>query len=119
MATEIRAETTQRLEHWVHRSLLTGVLLSTLLLVAGLGAHLTVPKPPAVARSSWTALLEPGGTPLGTGLLDAGLAVLMATPLVRVAVLATGWLAARQYRLGSVALVVLALLVLSMLLGHA
>ena len=120
MAADHDAATTHRLEHWVHRSLLAGVSLSTLLLIGGVAVHLFQPRGTASAplRSSWTTLARPGAAPLVAVLLDAGLVVLMATPLLRVAVLAAGWFGAGNVRFGMVALTVLGLLVLSMWLGH-
>jgi uncharacterized membrane protein len=56
-----------RLERHLGRLLVTGVIVSAVLLAAGLALWLTVP-----------------GAPLSRGLLNGGLVVLMATPILRV-----------------------------------
>ncbi len=48
-----------------------------------------------------------------TAILDLGLLLLMLTPVLRVTILAIGWLTARQTRFALVALTVLLLLALS------
>ncbi|SIN68314.1 Protein of unknown function [Singulisphaera sp. GP187] len=113
-----RDEGTGRLEHWVHRSLLAGLALSGLLLVAGLvlvlmrGQARPEGRPPALA-----VMLQRGSTGEGTALLELGLLILMLTPGLRVAVLALGWGLAGEKRFSTVALIVLGLLGLSLFLG--
>ncbi len=53
----------------------------------------------------------------GPAIVDLGLLLLIATPVIRVAVLAVGWSIAREGRFALVALVVLALLGVSLTLG--
>ncbi len=109
-----------RLEHLVHWSLLLGVSLSGLLLGSGLilaivHGHLAPqPKPPQIGE-----VIHDAFTGHGSALMRLGLIVLMATPVVRVAVLAVGWAFSRNYRFALVALIVLALLALGVTLGVA
>jgi hypothetical protein len=107
-----------RLAHWVHWSLLAGVILSGLLLLVGLGLTPAqgrqVPQgpPPAfgdVVRDAF------GGD--GAAITRLGLILLMATPVARVIVLIVGWVAEREFRFALVALAVLGLLSLGVLLG--
>lgn len=99
-----------RLERAVHRTLLGGVLLSGAFMLLGLALVLTQRIFDAGATSSST--LE-----YGTSLIDGGILLLMLTPLVRVAVLAIGWLWTGERTFAAVALAVLALLGWSLILG--
>ena len=106
------------LAHRVHRVLLAGVLAAGLLLAAGLavapaGGRPRPAGPPGPVREL------PGRAAAGDGvaLIELGLLVLIVTPAVRVAVLAGGWAAAGDRRFAAVAVVVLALLGLSVWLG--
>jgi uncharacterized membrane protein len=113
-----RTRETHRLEHWVHRSLLAGLTLSSLLLVVGLTLALTRsqrrpegPPPPVVALARGAAAGN------GADVMALGLLALMATPVVRVAVLGLGWGLERAWRFLGVAAAVLGLLGLSLALG--
>ena len=53
----------------------------------------------------------------GFAVLDWGVVTLMLTPLLRIIVLATGWAWRRDFRFALVALLVLALLTASLLIG--
>jgi uncharacterized membrane protein len=90
-----------RLEHWVRWTLLIGVVISGVLLLAGL-----------------MIMLATGNqTGAGLALLNTGLLTLIATPVVRVAVLGVGWLILGPRWLAAIALTVLALLGLGVFLG--
>lgn len=107
-----------RLGRWVHRTLLSGLVASGLLLASGLAVALarglaTRSGPPPPLR----AVLAGATRGDGSDLLDLGLLVLIATPVVRVAVLAIGWAIDRNWRFAAVALAVLALLGAGMALG--
>lgn len=107
-----------RMDRWVHWTLLAGVLLSGLLLAVGLGINLIAgvseePGPPLPVRRLSAAAL--GGD--GTALIDLGLLALIGTPVLRVAVLAFGWLIDREFRMAAVAIAVLILLGLGITLG--
>jgi uncharacterized membrane protein len=112
--------TTERrgLARWVHRTLLAGVILSGVLLTAGLALSLARGQvaaegtPPPVGE-----LLHRAASGNGPALAELGLFVLMLTPVLRVAVLAVGWLIGGEYRFALVALAVLALLGLGLALG--
>lgn len=109
---------THRLERWVHRTLLAGLVLGGLLLLVGLAESLLrgqarpEGRPPSVA-----SMLGEASRGSGVALLDLGLLVLMGTPILRVAVLALGWGLSGEKRFLAVALIVLTLLVLSIALG--
>ena len=108
----------RELEHYVHRSLLTGLLTSGSLLVLGLLIALSAHEvrgpgpPPSLAVTFSDALVG-----RGLAIVDLGLLILMATPAVRVGVLAIGWWLAGEKRFAIVAAAVLALLAASFALG--
>ena len=111
-------DTSTRLRSAIHHALRAGVVASAVLLVAGLasiwlrGEALPDGLPPhfgAVVRGALR--LD------GPSLLALGLLVLMSTPVVRVAVLAAGWLLEGDRRFAAVAAAVLAILLASMALG--
>lgn len=107
-----------RLEHAVHWALFGGLSASTALLTCGLAGALIHggprpegPPPPFVDILRGAARGEP------VALMGLGLLLLIATPVLRVAVLAVGWSLERNRRFAAVACAVLALLVVSFLLG--
>ncbi len=107
-----------RLDHWVHRTLLAGMVLSGTLLALGLSINLATGSrgrqgPP----SSPVVLLRSALHGDGVALIDLGLMALIGTPVIRVGVLALGWLLRRDLRLAAVAAAVLALLGLGIALG--
>lgn len=106
------------LGHWVHRSLLAGLVVSGLLMAAGLAVALGTGRPrpdgPPAPLGSNLRLAARGD---GVGLMDLGLLVLMATPVLRVVVLAVGWGLERHWRFLAVALAVLGLLGVSAWMG--
>lgn len=114
-------EQTRRLGHWVHWSLLAGLVVSSLLMGAGLVLALAKARrgalPSGMRLSSWAALRDPARADHATVLLDLGLLALIATSVIRVVVLGVGWAALGQWRFAVVVLAVLALLVLSLVLG--
>lgn len=111
-------DTPDTLAHAVRAALLFGVLLSGGLLLCGLGALLLQGDPrPAAPPPSLTEII--GGILHGRpgDYLYGGLLVLMATPLIRVAILGAGWARNRNYLFAGIALGVLALLGGSIWLG--
>ena len=111
-------DTRSRLARWVHYSLRAGVVASGLLLGAGLVAGTVRGRPPFQREPLPPgAALAAAAAGDGAALIDLGLLVLMATPVVRVAVLAVGWAAAGDRRFAAVAAAVLALLGVSLYLG--
>jgi uncharacterized membrane protein len=107
-----------RVQHWVHLSLVTGLVLSGGLLILGLVVALLSGQPrlhgpPPPLRD----VLRAAAAGEGDALLQVGLLVLVATPVVRVAVLALGWGLSGDRRFMAVSLVVLALLAVSFFLG--
>jgi uncharacterized membrane protein len=87
----VSADPLARLEHRLGQLLVTGVLLSAVLLAAGLFFWLWIP---GAGRTAW--------------LLNAGLIVLMATPIMRVIVSVAEYVRLRQWFFVVVTLVVLA-----------
>jgi uncharacterized membrane protein len=107
-----------RLAHWVHRSLLSGILLSAAVLIAGLVIAFTNAQPRPEAKPPDFAQV-PARIFHGEGAawLDLGLVLLILTPVSRVAVLGVGWLIDRQWRFAAIAFCVLAILIASFVLG--
>jgi len=106
------------LEHWVHLALLLGVIASAILACLGILLVFIQQQPrPQTIPPSIVPLLAAALHGNGVAILNLALLLLMATPLVRVAVLAIGWAMAGDHRFAPVALVVLGLLALSLLLG--
>jgi len=87
----VRADPLANLERKLGQLLVTGVIVSAVLLAAGLLVFLLNPN---VARSGW--------------LLNGGLIVLMATPILRVMVSVAEYVRLRQWFFVAVTLVVLA-----------
>jgi uncharacterized membrane protein len=108
----------RRIEHWVHRSLLAGLLLSGLLLSGGLLAAWIGGQPQDAEYPQPLASIVDGALRgRGEALMTLGVLALMATPIVRVGVLAVGWLSEGNWRFAAVAAAVLALLGVSLYLG--
>jgi uncharacterized membrane protein len=106
-----------RLEHLVHRTLLTGLLIGASLLALGL-ALTFIDKSPHTGPPPTLRLVFQGALRgRSAAVLDLGILALVATPILRVAVLAVGWWQAGDRRFAAVALIVLGLLGLSMALG--
>lgn len=98
--------------------MLTGLAISGALLIPGLAVTLITGRPRSEGPPpSLLALLRGAGLGNGEDLLNLGLLVLIGTPMLRVAVLAAGWAFERAWRFAAVALLVLALLILSLCLG--
>jgi hypothetical protein len=113
-----RLKATQLLRHAVHWALLGGLAASGLLLAVGLVVALVGKSPrPEGPPPSIAALLRGAARGDGTDLMELGLLVLIATPVLRVAVLAAGWAREGEIRFATVAGAVLALLALSFVLG--
>ncbi len=106
-----------QLEHAVHRTLLAGLIVSGVLLAAGLAIMLAQGHEQATQHQSFVTLLEPARQLDGRAVTTLGLLALMITPFLRVAVLLVGWTAERDWRFAGVALVVLVLLCVSLALG--
>jgi hypothetical protein len=107
-----------RLEHWVHLSLLTGLLVSGGLLFSGLFLALFNGRPrPEGPPPTFREVVRAAAQGDGVALIYLGLLVLIGTPVVRVAVLALGWGMICSWRFMAVSLVVLALLAVSFFLG--
>lgn len=108
----------RRLGRRIHHVLLVGVIVSAVLLAAGLALTLLTGTPVgADAPPPFGVLLAGVLHGDSRSLLVAGLLVLMATPLVRVAVLAASWAAMGDRRFAAVATAVLVLLALSLTIG--
>lgn len=104
----------ERGRHIVGRVLRAGLVVASLLMVAGvLGKALTTDA--STPALELRRLLTPPTA--ADGLLSGGVLVLAATPFVRVLVLAAVWARIRDWRFVITAGVVLALLVAATLLG--
>jgi hypothetical protein len=108
----------RRLARWVHYTLLSGVALAGLLMAVGLIVSAGRGQPRPIGRPSpISSLPERITSGDGVALIELGLLILILTPVLRVAVLAVGWLAAGDRKLAAIAMSVLALLALSVWLG--
>jgi uncharacterized membrane protein len=113
-----RQEPVDRLSWTVHISLLGGLLISAALLVLGATLVLMAHQSRSETRPLQVAVLfSRAVSGDGVAILDVGILILMLTPVLRVIVLAVGWLIDRQWRFAIVALIVFALLTTSLLLG--
>ncbi len=106
------------LRHRVHLVLQAGVVLSGLLLAVGL-AVVTVGSGDVSGAlpSSVSAAVRGALRGDGLSLIAVGLLVLMATPIVRVAVLGVSWFQEGDRRYATIAAAVLAILAVSVALG--
>jgi uncharacterized membrane protein len=107
----------RREERAVQRLLRGGLILSSLLLTAGLGWTLatgTLRAHPV----SFRGLTHSLGSGHPGGIMGLGLMVLLVLPVIRVIVLAVDFARARDWRYAAVALAVLMLLFLAVFLGR-
>jgi uncharacterized membrane protein len=112
-----RNEDPRGLQHAVHWTLLSGMVVSSILLISGMIAMLDQGHQEASPHESLATLLRDAGRLRGPALTTLGLLVLMVTPVLRVVVLLIGWARRRDWVFAAVAMMVLALLILSMSLG--
>lgn len=102
----------------VHWTLLIGLLFSALLMIVGLFVAIAKDQPrPESLINSVRELLRMGGEGNGVAWMELGVLMLLATPVLRVIVLAIGWSLQRDGRMALVALVVLLLLAVSVVLS--
>ncbi|HTQ40387.1 MAG TPA: DUF1634 domain-containing protein [Pirellulales bacterium] len=102
----------------VHWSLLLGLVCSVLLMIAGLFLAFLKDQPrPTSLITKLPDLLRMAADGNGVACMELGVLVLMLTPVVRVMVLAVGWMARREGRMALVALTVLLLLAISIMLS--
>lgn len=111
----------RRLETWIERTLLAGTSLSAALLVVGLflGWAGGSGYPPGVYPRSISGIWAGLVSWRAGAWQAAGLAVLIATPFVRVLVAALSYLRNEERALAGVSLAVFALLMIGMFLGAA
>jgi uncharacterized membrane protein len=101
----------------VHRTLLGGVLASAALLTIGLALALGRQAAQAEPVTDWSQLGARALAGDGRAVIDIGLIVLMFTPVLRVLVLAIGWLSERKWRLALVSIAVAIMLAISVAIG--
>lgn len=107
-----------KLAHAVHSLLLSGLIVSCLLLLLGLVLVFWKQQPrPAGIPDAGFKLLQHAAQGDGVAILNLGLLILMLTPAMRVTVLVIGWSLERDWRFASIALGVLVLLAISLGLG--
>jgi uncharacterized membrane protein len=107
-----------RLAHWVHKSLLFGVVLSGIVLGVGLFQDAQRgPNEPAGEHDKIGEVIQGSEHADGVSLINLGLLLLMATPVLRIAVLTLGWFMTSDRRFAVIALAVLVLLAISIVLG--
>jgi uncharacterized membrane protein len=104
----------KRLAHVVHLTLLAGVAVSGVMLLAGLILVFVQHQPrPEGLPPPFGTLVRTSLAGDGLSILHLALLLLMATPVLRVAVLALGWMLDGDRRFALVALLVLGLLAVS------
>jgi uncharacterized membrane protein len=109
------AHTLARAVHW---TLLIGLLVSALMMIAGLFVAIAKDQPrPEALITSVPELVRMAGEGNGVAWMELGVLMLLATPVLRVIVLAIGWSLQRDGRMALVALVVLLLLAVSVVLS--
>jgi uncharacterized membrane protein len=114
----LRQSPPARLSWAVHISLLSGLLISAGLLILGATRILTLHESRAEQQPAGVvSILANAKAGDGVAILNLGLLILMLTPVLRVAVLAVGWLIDREWRFGVIAVCVFALLMTSLILG--
>jgi uncharacterized membrane protein len=102
----------------VHWTLLIGLLVSALMMIAGLFVAIAKNQPrPESLITSVPGLIRMAGEGNGVAWMELGVLMLLATPVLRVIVLAIGWSLQRDGRMALVALVVLLLLAVSIVLS--
>ena len=102
----------------VHWTLLIGLVCSAMMMVAGLVVAFWKNQPrPEALITNLRELLRMAGDGNGVAWMELGVLMLLATPIMRVVVLAIGWGARRDGRMALVAFVVLVLLAASILLS--
>lgn len=106
------------LAHAVHSLLLSGLVVSCVLLLLGLALVFWNQEPrPAGIPEAGFKLLRHAAHGEGVAILNLGLLILMLTPALRVTVLVVGWSLERDWLFASIALSVLVLLAISLALG--
>ena len=116
MKAEVR--NTAWIAHLVRRSLLAGLVASSLLLIVGLLIVLiTGQQRPETVPPDLRSLLNRILRGDGVATLDLGLLILMLTPLARLVMLTIGWSLTKERLFALITLGVLGLLCMSLTLG--
>ncbi|HEU5117055.1 MAG TPA: DUF1634 domain-containing protein, partial [Isosphaeraceae bacterium] len=106
------------LDHWVHLSLLAGLIVCGILLILGLSLTLIAGTPEGSGPPpGFRLLVRQAIRGDGPSLIRLGLLALLATPVLRVVVLSIGWFRLGDRRFASVAATVLVLLIVGVILG--
>ncbi|HZZ29957.1 MAG TPA: DUF1634 domain-containing protein [Pirellulales bacterium] len=111
-------EPVDRLARAVHLCLLTGLVISGLLMLAGLLVAMIKHQPrPEALVTKLPDLLHMAAEGNGVAWMELGIFALVLTPVVRVIVLAIGWAVRREQRMALIAMTVFCLLLLSIYLS--
>jgi uncharacterized membrane protein len=110
-----REAESDRLHGWVQAILRLGMVVSTALMLLGLGIRFAAGLDDAPAVGLWT--LFSSGADTGLVITALGVVVLAATPALRAVALVALWWRERDYRFVAVALSVVVTLAASILLG--
>ena len=107
----------QELDHVVHRLLLVGLALSSLLMVLGLVLDVVLHRqlPTAIPDLGEMLARVRAGRP--SGFLSLGLLVLLATPIVRVIGSIAAFIYERDWHYAVIALIVLVIVIVSVVVG--
>lgn len=108
-----------QVDHLIHYTLLTGVSVSAILLVAGLSIVLVRGTPRPEVAPPLSEILRQALMANGVDLIYLGLLLLMITPVVRVMMLIYGYARVGWWRFALISLLVLLLLGVGFALGIA
>ena len=106
-----------QIDHLIHYTLLTGVSVSAILLVAGLFIVLVRGTPRPEVAPPLSEILRQAFMANGVDLIYLGLLLLMVTPVMRVVMLVYGYARISWWRFALVSLLVLLLLGMGLALG--
>jgi uncharacterized membrane protein len=114
---ETTAERWHELNDVVHKMLLTGLTISTVLIVAGLILSGISRQPVPTSTSEFRQVLQELKSGSPAGLLNMGILILIATPIIRVFGSLAEFIYRRDWRYAAITTLVLLVLAVSLAIG--